>query len=96
MGDKVYRLMNSGYGVQKNLPLEFSIPAIGLSAAAKQRIKWFDYYYFHNQDATLTCRYFGISRKTFYKWLKRYDRYNLYKLQEEVNVQSEYAVPSCS
>jgi transposase InsO family protein len=82
MGKKVYRLIQGGYGVEKNLPLRFTIPIIGLSAPAKQRLRWFDHYYAHECRAALTCRYFGISRKTFYKWLKRYDRYNLYKLQD--------------
>ena len=47
------------------------IPA--LSKKAKQRLKWFDYYQFHNQNARLTCRYFGISAQTFYRWKRRYD-----------------------
>jgi len=81
MGNKVYRLIYGGYGTARSLPLGFSVPAIGLSDPAKQRIKWFDYYYSHDQKVALTCRYFGISRKTFYKWLKRYNRHNLYKLQ---------------
>jgi len=83
MRTKVYRLIYGGYGTAKSLPLGFSIPVIGLSDIAKQRIKWFDYYYSHDQNATLTCRYFGISRKTFYKWFKRYNRHNLYKLQNK-------------
>jgi transposase len=82
MGSKVYRLIYGGYGVEKSLPLKFSIPMIGLSVSAKQRLRWFDYYHTHDQNVALTCRYFGISRKTFYKWLKKYDRYNLYKLQD--------------
>ena len=53
-----------------------------LSQPAKQRIKWFDYYRkCHN--ASLTCRYFGVSRKTFHKWQKRYDPNNLYTLENQ-------------
>jgi putative transposase len=48
-----------------------SIPA--LSKKAKQRIKWFDYYNSHEHNARLTCRYFGISPQTFYRWKRRYD-----------------------
>lgn len=44
-----------------------------LSKVAKQRLKWFDYYQAHGQNAALTCRYFGISRQTFYRWQRRYD-----------------------
>lgn len=57
------------------------IPA-GLSKQARQRIKWFDYYrQCHN--VSKTCRYFGVSRKTFHKWKKRYSRYYLPTLENE-------------
>jgi transposase-like protein len=26
-------------------------------------------------NVSLTCRYFGLSRKTFYKWKRRYDEH---------------------
>jgi putative transposase len=44
-----------------------------LSREAKIRLSWFEYYQKHDQNARLTCRYFGISPQTFYRWLKRYD-----------------------
>ena len=44
-----------------------------LSKDAQNRIKWFEYYEKHNRNGRLTCRYFGISPQTFYRWLKRYD-----------------------
>ena len=44
-----------------------------LSKKARQRLKWFDYYNTHNLNARLTCRYFGISPQTFYRWKMRYD-----------------------
>lgn len=43
----------------------------GLSPQARQRVKWFDYYH-KCGNVSRTCRYFGISRKTFYKWKRRY------------------------
>jgi len=43
-----------------------------LSKQGKLRVKWIDYYKKNGQNASLTCRYFGISRKTFYKWYNRY------------------------
>jgi IS30 family transposase len=46
---------------------------LNLSKQASTRLKWFDYYARHNRNARLTCRYFGISPQTFYRWLKRYD-----------------------
>jgi transposase InsO family protein len=55
--------------------------AAELSKEAKQRLKWMDYYERHGRNASLTCRYFGISRKTFYKWRARYDPRNLRRLE---------------
>jgi len=53
-----------------------------LSKKARQRLKWFDYYNCHNQNARLTCRYFGISPQTFYRWKKRYNPYRLESLED--------------
>lgn len=52
-----------------------------LSKEAKQRLKWMDYYR-QCQNVAKTCRYFGIARKTFYHWHKRYDPQNLLTLEE--------------
>lgn len=68
---------------KKNLTLGFRIPAINLSREAKVRLKWMDYYHQHGKKASLTCRYFGISRKTFYKWLKRYNPHFLQSLESQ-------------
>jgi len=38
----------------------------GLSKQARLRLKWLIYYYKHDKNTSLTSRYFGISRKTFY------------------------------
>lgn len=53
-----------------------------LSKTAKIRVRWFDYHRTSPSVAT-TCRYFGISRKTFYKWQKRYSPYYLLKLENQ-------------
>lgn len=53
-----------------------------LSRAAKHRLKWFDYHQAHGQNVALTCRYFGISRQTFYRWLRRYDPHRLHSLED--------------
>ena len=45
-----------------------------LSKQARQRLQWFRYYQSHGRNASLTCRHFGISRQTFYRWKRRYDR----------------------
>lgn len=56
-----------------------SVPS--LSAKAKQRLKWMDYHR-RGRNVAQTCRYFGIARKTFYAWQKRYDPYRLESLEE--------------
>jgi transposase InsO family protein len=53
-----------------------------ISEEAKKRLRWFDYYNCHQKKASLTCRYFGISRKTFYKWFNRYNPYDLNTLED--------------
>ena len=53
-----------------------------LSREATKRLKWFDYYYSHNQNARLTCRYFGISPQTFYRWKRRYNPKHLSSLED--------------
>ena len=58
-------------------------PLPNLSQEARLRLKWMDYYQNHNNNASLTCRYFGISRKTFYKWFKRYNKYQLSSLESQ-------------
>jgi len=45
---------------------------VEISPEAKKRLKWFDYYSSHGMNASLTCRYFGISPDTFYKWKRRF------------------------
>ncbi len=52
-----------------------------LSRAATLRLKWFDFYYCHGCNARLTCRHFGVSPQTFYRWLKRYDPNHLENLE---------------
>ena len=51
-----------------------------LSQEAKSRLKWMDYYR-QTKNVSLTCRHFNISRKTFHKWKKVYDPYNLVTLE---------------
>jgi putative transposase len=52
-----------------------------LSKAAAQRLRWMDYYRRHEGNVSLTCRYFGISRQTFYRWLGRFDPDDLRSLE---------------
>ena len=83
------RLYNRGgkrYGISMKythimpgaVSLAYNIPS--LSKEARGRLKWFDYYHKHN-NISKVCRYFGISRKTFYYWKKRYNPKNLTLLE---------------
>lgn len=47
---------------------------------AARRLRWFDFYS-QCGDARLTCRYFGISPQTFYRWKSRFDPYDLTTLE---------------
>jgi transposase InsO family protein len=53
-----------------------------LSPDARRRLKWMDYYEAHGRNAALTCRYFGISRQTFYRWRRRYNPQRLSSLED--------------
>lgn len=52
-----------------------------LSREASKRLKWFDYYDSHGHNARLTCRHYGISPQTFYRWKRRYDADHLETLE---------------
>lgn len=53
-----------------------------LSREAKLRLEWFLWHEDRGGgDVSLTCRHFGISRKTFYKWHKAYSSNNLRLLE---------------
>ena len=53
-----------------------------ISHEATKRLKWFDYYNSHGRNARFTCRYFGISPDTFYKWKRRYHPDDLKTLED--------------
>lgn len=53
-----------------------------LSRQARLRLKWFDYYQAQGWNARLTCRHFGISPQTFYRWKRRYDPKDLSTLED--------------
>lgn len=53
-----------------------------LSKDAARRLKWFDYYYSHGENARLTCRHFDISPQTFYRWKRRYSPQDLSGLEQ--------------
>jgi transposase len=54
-----------------------------LSRAVRGRLEWMIYWEKHHRDVSLTARHFGISRKTFYKWLARFEKEFLRGLEDE-------------
>jgi putative transposase len=52
-----------------------------LSREARTRLAWMDFYG-RSRNVARTCRHFGISRQTFYRWQRRYDPQNLTTLEE--------------
>ncbi len=52
-----------------------------ISSEANKRLTWFDYYFSHKNNARLTCRHFGISPQTFYRWFNRYNPDHLKSLE---------------
>ena len=52
-----------------------------LSRPAQVRLAWMDFHR-RTRNVALTCRHFGISRQTFYRWRKRYEPLDLTSLEE--------------
>lgn len=51
-----------------------------ISSEAAKRLRWIEYYSSCG-NAQKTCRYFGISGQTFYRWKNRFDPYDLTTLE---------------
>src|ERR1700690_3010265 len=52
-----------------------------LSREAQLRLKWMSHYLRQGRNASFTCRHFGISRQSFYRWWRRYDPQDLSTLE---------------
>ena len=52
-----------------------------LSRTGQLRLQWMTHYLTHGRNAAFTCRHFGISRQTFYRWWQRYDPHDLATLE---------------
>ena len=55
------------------------------------RLDWMDFYR-KSQNVALTCRHFGISRQTFYRWHKRYEPLDLTSLEERSHCPQGHAL----
>ena len=59
-----------------NIPRAVSaVRALELSREAKHRLRMMQWYDEHGRNAALTCRHFGISRDTLYRWLRRFEEH---------------------
>ncbi len=93
----ISKLENSGFQILEDLiPLYRMAYELdkytSLSKEAKARLKWFDYYSKY-PNASRTCRYFGISRKTFHKWANLYDPQNLWSLEDRKRTPKNFRQP---
>src|SRR5216683_1901256 len=52
-----------------------------VSRTAQGRLQWMLFYFFNARNAARTCRHFGVSRQTFYRWKQRFDRHDLRTLE---------------
>src|SRR3989304_5306302 len=68
--------------------------SVELSKSARQRLKWLDHYQKKGGNARLTCRYFGISPQTFYRWKGRYDPRDLTSLEDRSRRPKEVRRPT--
>lgn len=70
--------------IRRRIPRSKALARLGteLSRTARTRLQWLDHSQTHGRNAARTCRYFGISRPTFYRWWRRYDPNHLSTLED--------------
>ncbi len=68
---------------------------VELSREAAVRLAWMDFYR-RCRNVARTCRHFGISRQTFYRWQRRYDPYDLSTLEERSHCPRQRRQPTWS
>jgi transposase InsO family protein len=54
-----------------------------LSRAARGRLEWMIFWEKNSKDVSLTARHFGVARKTFYKWVQRFEQDFLKGLEDQ-------------
>ena len=66
------------------LPEARQLASLGknLSRADQNRLQWMLFYYFNGRSVARTCRHFGISRQTFYRWKRRFNRHDITTLED--------------
>lgn len=64
-----------------------------ISREANRRLDWFEHDRRHH-NVSFTCRHFGISRQTFYRWKRRYDPLNLQTLESRSSCPKRKRLPT--
>src|SRR3990167_3638437 len=60
-----------------------SVRAIKLSKGAIRRLVWIDWYFAHGRKARATMRHFNLSPTVFYRWMRRYKKYDLRSIEDD-------------
>jgi len=74
----------------KILPVEMKVRDFNLSKDALKRLYWMDWYFSHGKNAEATCRHFSISKSVFYRWLPRFNKFNLTSLEFDTKLRKPY------
>ncbi|MDD5415378.1 MAG: DDE-type integrase/transposase/recombinase [Candidatus Daviesbacteria bacterium] len=61
-----------------------------LSKDALKRLYWMDWYFSHRKNAEATCRHFNISKSVFYRWLPRFNKFNLSSLEFDTKLRKPH------
>jgi putative transposase len=64
-----------------------------ITREANCRLDWFEHYRRHG-NISFTCRHFGISRQTFYRWKRRYNPLNLQTLERRSSCPKRKRLPT--
>jgi len=80
--DSLQKVGSGSFKIEKASPLPLStlFRIVRLSKEAKVRLNFLDFSKSHS--VSVTCRHFGISRSTYYRWKKRFNPYNLKTLED--------------
>src|SRR5258708_29400907 len=80
------------------LPEARQVASLGkrVSKAARQRLEWMLFYSFNGRNVRRTGRHLGISRQTFYRWKRRFDRHDLTTLEERSHRPRQVRKPTWS
>lgn len=62
-----------------------SVKATKLSKGAQHRLVWIDWYFAHGRHARATMRHFNLSPTVFYRWIKRYKKYDLLSIEDHTS-----------